>query len=116
MILVIVGNTEIGLKFENTFVGPDLWSALTAPIFQICGTFRSLNDFEIKSIDMIGYPDYLEYEMGEGREVLSWWKYNLVRKKDKKKIILPIHLSDSFDDKGKIVAEFAYYSEALLAK
>ncbi|MEO6000292.1 MAG: hypothetical protein ABIN89_25875 [Chitinophagaceae bacterium] len=77
---------------------------------------KFLNDFEIKSIEMIGYPDYLEYEMNDGREVLSWWKYNLVRKKDKKKIVMPIHLSNSFDDKGKIVSEFAYYSEALLTK
>jgi hypothetical protein len=75
---------------------------------------KFLNDFEIKSIEMIGYPDYLEYEMADGREVLSWWKYNLVRKKDKKKIVMGMHLSSSFDDKGKIVAEMAYYSEALL--
>lgn len=77
---------------------------------------KFLADFEIKSIDMIGYPDYLEYEMSDGREVLSWWKFNLVRKKDKKKIVLPIHFSNSFDENGKIVAEVGYYSESLLAK
>jgi len=77
---------------------------------------KFLNDFEIKSIDVIGYPDYLEYEMNDGREVLSWWKFNLVRKKDKKAIVLPVHLSSSFDEKGKIVAEIAYYSESLLTK
>ncbi|MBX3242654.1 MAG: hypothetical protein KIT80_03970 [Chitinophagaceae bacterium] len=75
-----------------------------------------LSNFEIKSIDMIGYPDYLEYEMDNGREVLSWWKFNLVRKSDKKAIALPMHLSNSFDEKGNIVAEIAYYSEALLTK
>lgn len=72
--------------------------------------------FEIKSIDMIGYPDYLEYEMDNGREVLSWWKFNLIRKSDKKAVTLPIHLSNSFDEKGKMVAETAYYSESLLTK
>ncbi|MFT3702069.1 MAG: hypothetical protein QM802_06855 [Agriterribacter sp.] len=77
---------------------------------------KFLADFEIKSIDMVGYPDYLEYEMNDGREVLSWWKYYLVRKKDKKKIVLPIHLSNSFDENGKIIAEVGYYSESLLAK
>ena len=77
---------------------------------------KFLTDFEIKSIDMVGYPDYLEYEMEEGREVLSWWKFNLVRKKDKKAIVMPIHLSNSFDDKGKIIAEVGYYNEALLTK
>ncbi|RYY37898.1 MAG: nuclear transport factor 2 family protein [Sphingobacteriaceae bacterium] len=77
---------------------------------------KFLTDFEIKSIEMVGYPDYLEYEMADGREVLSWWKFNLVRKSDKKVIVLPVHISDSFDDKGKINAEMIYYSDALLAK
>lgn len=77
---------------------------------------KFLADFEIKSIDMVGYPDYLEYEMNEGREVLSWWKFNLVRKKDKKAIVMPIHLSNSFDEKGNIISEIGYYSEAALTK
>lgn len=77
---------------------------------------KFLGKFEIKSIEMIGYPDYLEYEMNDGRDVLSWWKYNLVRKSDKKAIVLPMHISDSFDEKGKIVAEMVYYSESLLNK
>lgn len=73
-----------------------------------------LKNFEITSIDMVGYPDYLEYEMSNGREVLSWWKYNLIRKSDKKKLSLLVHLSDSFDTDGKIVAQRIYYSESLL--
>ncbi|MEO6547980.1 MAG: hypothetical protein ABIN94_08260 [Ferruginibacter sp.] len=77
---------------------------------------KFMGKFEIKSIEMIGYPDYLEYEMNDGREVLSWWKYNLVRKSDKKAIPLMVHISDSFDEKGKIVAESVYYSESLLSK
>ncbi len=72
--------------------------------------------FEIRSIDMIGYPDYLEYEMGNGREVLSWWKFNLVRKSDKKAIVMPMHVSMGFDENGKIVFESAYYSEAILTQ
>ncbi|MEO7043819.1 MAG: hypothetical protein ABI091_00840 [Ferruginibacter sp.] len=75
-----------------------------------------LNAFEIKSIDMIGYPDYLEYEMNNGRSVLSWWNIHLVRKSDKKVIILPIHLNDDFDENGKIISEMFYYSETLLNK
>ena len=63
---------------------------------------------------MIGYPDYLEYEMGEGREVLSWWNYHLIRKSDKKKITVPMHFSNSFDADGNITREVIYYSEALL--
>lgn len=75
-----------------------------------------LNAFEIKSIDMIGYPDYLEYEMNNGRSVLSWWNIHLVRKLDKKAIVMPIHLNDDFDEDGKIISEMFYYSEALLNK
>ncbi|CAH8281611.1 SnoaL-like protein [Mariniflexile fucanivorans] len=75
---------------------------------------KFLKDYEIVSIDMIGYPDYLEYEMGDGREVLSWWNYHLIRKSDKKAISVPFHFSDSFDADGKIVAEMAYYSPTLL--
>ncbi|MBP0903929.1 nuclear transport factor 2 family protein [Mariniflexile gromovii] len=75
---------------------------------------KFLKDYEIVSIDMIGYPDYLEYEMNDGREVLSWWNYHLIRKSDKKAISIPFHFSNSFDADGKIVAEMAYYSQSLL--
>lgn len=75
-----------------------------------------LKTYEIKSIDMVGYPDYLEYELENGRSVLSWWKLNLVRKSDKKTIVLPLHLNDEFDKEGKIITEIAYYSEPLLNK
>lgn len=75
---------------------------------------KFLNDFEIKSIDIVGYPDYLEYEMDNGREVLSWWKFNVVRKADKKAIVLPIHISSGFDEKGKVVSQIMYYSMSLL--
>lgn len=76
---------------------------------------KFLNDYDIVSIDMIGYPDYLEYEMNDGREVLSWWNYHLIRKSDKKALSVPMHFSDSFDADGKIVGEMAYYSNTLLA-
>ncbi|EDM38352.1 hypothetical protein PBAL39_02017 [Pedobacter sp. BAL39] len=77
---------------------------------------KFLDDYEIQSIDMVGYPDYLEYEMDNGREVLSWWKYNLIRKSDKKTLVIPMHFSDSFDADGKITAEMAYFSDSLMAK
>ena len=73
-----------------------------------------LNDFEIKNLEMIGYPDYLEYEMGNGREVLSWWNYHLVRKSDKKEMQVPLHASSSFDEDGKITSHMIYYSQSLL--
>ena len=73
-----------------------------------------LNDFEIKNLEMIGYPDYLEYEMGDGREVLTWWNYHLIRKSDKKELQVPLHASSSFDADGKITSHTLYYSQTLL--
>lgn len=73
-----------------------------------------LKKFEIESIEMIGYPDYLEYERGNGHTVISWWKYHLIRKSDKKKIKLYYHFSNDFDDTGKITSEMEYYGANLL--
>jgi len=73
-----------------------------------------LKAFEITSIEMVGYPDYLHYEMDDARVVMSWWRYNLVRKSDKKVIALPVHLMDNFNADGKIISETAYYNGASL--
>lgn len=73
-----------------------------------------IDNFEIVSIDLDGYPDYLHYEMGDINVVQSWWNFNLIRKSDKKSIVLPIFYIDTFDDKGKITSEIAYYSSKIL--
>ncbi len=73
-----------------------------------------LDKFEVTSIDMVGYPDYLHYEMGDARVVQSWWNINLIRKADKKAIILPIHYLMDFNKEGKITSETAYYNAKLL--
>lgn len=70
--------------------------------------------YQIKSIEMVGYPDYLEYERNNGRSVLSWWNLHLVRKSDQKEIQMTLHLDDSFDEDGKITSEIMYYSQSLL--
>ena len=70
--------------------------------------------YDITSIDMVGYPDYLHYEMGNARVVQSWWNINLVRKADKKAIVLPIHYQMDFNEEGKITSETAYYNPKLL--
>ena len=75
---------------------------------------KFLDKFEINSIDVSGYPDYLHYEMGDARVVQSWWTFRLTRKSDKKKIALAIFFIDNFNDKGKITSEIAYYSENVL--
>jgi len=75
---------------------------------------KVLAKFEIASIDIIGYPDYLRYEMNDSRTVLSWWNYNLIRKSDRKTIVFPIHFSHDFNKEGKIISETAYYDPTLL--
>lgn len=66
--------------------------------------------FDLVSIDQVGYPDYLHYELDDARVVQSWWKIRLIRKSDKKNIVLPMMFIDTFNDKGKIINEIAYYS------
>lgn len=73
-----------------------------------------LEKFEVSSIDMVGYPDYLHYEMGDARVVQSWWNINFIRKADKKALILPIHYIMDFNKDGKIISETAYYNAKLL--
>jgi len=73
-----------------------------------------LNSYEIESIDMRGYVDYLNYDWGDANSALSWWTFRLKRKKDDKKIVLPVHIQDSFNDEGKINRRVLYYSMKLL--
>lgn len=70
--------------------------------------------FEITSIDVTGYPDYLHYEMGDAKVVQSWWNFRLIRKSDKKNIVLPVFYIHNFNDEGKITSELIYYSEKML--
>ncbi|SRX54432.1 nuclear transport factor 2 family protein [Aequorivita sp. CIP111184] len=73
-----------------------------------------LEKYDVASIDMVGYPDYLHYEMGDARVVMSWWNINFIRKADKKAIVFPIHYIQDFNEEGKITSETAYYNAKLL--
>ncbi len=75
---------------------------------------KLLENFEIISADINGYPDYLHYELGDTKLVQSWWTMEFIRKSDKKAIHLPILFIDEFNDKGKIISETAYYSEKIM--
>lgn len=83
---------------------------------QKANDLKFLDKFEVNSIDVTGYPDYLQYEMGNAKVVQSWWNFRLTRKSDKKKIILPVFFIDNFDDNGKIIFENSYYSEKILGQ
>jgi len=73
-----------------------------------------LDEFEVSSIDIVGYPDYLHYEMGDARIVQSWWNFNLIRKSDQSAVKLPILFINDFNADGKIISETAYFSEKVL--
>ncbi|MDP2069854.1 MAG: nuclear transport factor 2 family protein [Lutibacter sp.] len=75
---------------------------------------KILEKFEITSIDVTGYPDYLHYEMGDAKVVQSWWNYRFIRKSDKKNIVVPVFYIHNFNDEGKITSELIYYSEKML--
>ena len=77
---------------------------------------KFLEAFDIRSIDVSGYPDYLNYGIGNAKVVQSWWTFRLTRKSDKKKIDLPLMFIHDFNDDGKITREIAYYSLKLLEK
>lgn len=78
------------------------------------GDKKFIENFEITSIDVRGYPDYLNYGLGNAKVVQSWWNIRLIRKSDKKKIVVPIMFIHDFNDDGMITAESAYFSEKLL--
>lgn len=76
-----------------------------------------LKGWTIESIDVNGYPDYLEYELGGAKVVQSWWTARMTRKSDGKKVKLPIMLIHDFNDDGMIIRESGYYTmQALAAK
>lgn len=75
---------------------------------------KMFDQFDIVSIDVTGYPDYLHYELGDQRVVQSWWTFRLLRKSDKKIIAVPVFFIHNFNDKGKITNEIVYYGEKLL--
>ncbi len=73
-----------------------------------------LENFEIISIDMNGYPDYLHYERGDINLVQSWWTFRLIRKFDNKEISVPAYYTHTFNKEGKIVFATSYINTKLL--
>lgn len=74
-----------------------------------------MEHYEITSIDVQGYPDYLNYELGDAKVVQSWWKVRMTRKADNEKIVMPLFFIHNFDDEGMITSDMAYYSLELMA-
>jgi len=77
-------------------------------------TAKILEAYEIESIDMVGYPDYLHYEQNDSRVVQSWWNFRIKRKADGKKIKLPVMYMHDFNEDGMITRSSVYYSSKLM--
>ena len=75
---------------------------------------KMLEGWTIDGIDVVGYPDYLEYEIGNGKVVQSWWNARMTRKSDGKKVELPIMLTHDFNDEGMITREIGYYTTRVM--
>jgi len=74
------------------------------------GYTKMMETYDVISVDVRGYPDYMEYELGNAKVVYSWWNIRLLRKKDKKEFVIPAHYSHRFNDEGMIINETGYYS------
>ncbi|MGK0254281.1 MAG: hypothetical protein ACI9OE_001780 [Mariniflexile sp.] len=69
-----------------------------------------IKDWTVDRMDVRGYPDYLEYELGNSKVVQSWWTARMTRKSDGKKVNFPIMLIHDFNDEGMITREAGYYT------
>ncbi|WP_027137512.1 nuclear transport factor 2 family protein [Gaetbulibacter saemankumensis] len=74
------------------------------------GFTEMLKSWDIESIDVVGYPDYLEYEKGGAKVVQSWWDFRVKRKSDGKQVRIPVMLTHDFNDDGMITREIGYYT------
>jgi ketosteroid isomerase-like protein len=80
------------------------------------GMKNMMGNFDITSIDVQGYPDYINYEIRNAKVVQSWWKIRMTRRSDNKKIVMPLFVIHDFNDEGKITGELVYFSQTLMQK
>ena len=71
------------------------------------------SQFEVISLDEVGYPDYMDYE-GDGGVAYIWMNFKLKNKKTDKIVNLPVHSQMWFSDEGMIVREDVYYNANIL--
>lgn len=80
----------------------------------VAGDKALFEKFDLKEIEMVGYPDYMHYELGDNGVLYSWWNFYFVRKEDQKEIKVPVHYQHDVNAEGKFVNEILYYNGALL--
>ena len=75
---------------------------------------KIMDAYDFVGLEVVGYPDYMHYELGDSGVVYSWWTWHVIRKSDKKEIALHVHYQHNMNKEGKITREMAYYNAALL--
>lgn len=114
------GDADKGFSYfteDARFSNLDMPNGETASLEEEKESFlKMLESWDIVSIDVRGYPDYLEYEIGNGKTVQSWWDFRVKRKSDGKKVTIPVLLVHDFNDEGKIIREAGYYTVAAMMK
>lgn len=114
------GDADKGFSYfteDARFSNLDMPNGETASLEEEKESFlKMLESWDIVSIDVRGYPDYLEYEIGNGKTVQSWWDFRVKRKSDSKKVTIPVLLVHDFNDEGKIIREAGYYTVAAMMK
>ncbi|NER09992.1 hypothetical protein SAMN06265375_101480 [Muriicola jejuensis] len=112
------GDTEMGYSFfdeKARFSNLETPRGESLTMDESKANFNEMmTKFEINSIDVVGYPDYVEYDLRDGRTVYSWWDIRLTRKSDQKKIVMPIMYAHDFNEEGKIIRSMAYMSSKWL--
>jgi hypothetical protein len=99
-------------RFTNLDMEDDEFHTVTEEKAAFLGM---LNEWKIESIDVRGYPDYLEFDIRNSKVVQSRWTARMTRKSDGKKVKLPIMLMHQFNDDGMITRETGYYTTKVLA-
>ncbi|WP_339894746.1 nuclear transport factor 2 family protein [uncultured Algibacter sp.] len=112
------GDADKGFSYfteDATFTNLDMADGESATLAEEKeGFLGMIKNWTIESIDVNGYPDYLEYELGNAKVAQSWWTVRMTRKSDGKKVKLPLMLTHNFNDDGKITHESGYYTLQVL--
>ena len=51
------------------------------------------------------WSKYFEFD-AQRNTVQSWWRMEVIRKSDQKKVVFPVMFNHTFNDEGKIVRHF----------
>ncbi|WP_319230347.1 nuclear transport factor 2 family protein [Draconibacterium orientale] len=93
--------------FSSLAGGYDVTMNLEERAADVADHFATRKDIHF---EQVGYPDCIFYELNNGYVVYSWWNYSYTDEESGKKVEMPLMLSHSFNDDGKIIREMAYFS------